>query len=93
MIGYWEFLDDTPGYDFFIMEDQQTLFDITKSILNRIREVLEREHSDEVLVYGDTSTTFEIVLAYNYLQIPARHVEARIRTYKNLFPISKRIQQ
>ena len=47
-----------PDYDLNIMKDRQTLFDITTNILNGIKEVLETEKPDVVLVHGDTSTTF-----------------------------------
>ncbi|MBR1731510.1 MAG: UDP-N-acetylglucosamine 2-epimerase (non-hydrolyzing) [Ruminococcus sp.] len=70
-----------PDYDLSIMNDKQTLFDITTNILNRIREVLESEKPDVVLVHGDTSTTFVTALACYYLQIPVGHVEAGLRTY------------
>ena len=70
-----------PDYDLSIMKDKQTLFDVTTNILNRIREVLEKEHPDVVLVHGDTSTTFVTALACFYLQIPVGHVEAGLRTY------------
>ncbi len=73
-----------PDYDLNIMKDRQTLFDITTSILSAIREVLEREKPDVVLVHGDTSTTFVTALACFYLQIPVGHVEAGLRTY-NLY--------
>ena len=63
------------------MKEKQTLFDITTNILNRIKEVLERERPDMVLVHGDTSTTFVTALACFYLQIPVGHVEAGLRTY------------
>ena len=46
-----------PDYDLSIMKDKQTLFDITTSILKQIKEVLEKEKPDVVLVHGDTSTT------------------------------------
>ena len=71
----------TPDYDLSIMKDKQTLFDITVNILSRIREVLEAEKPDVVLVHGDTSTTFVTALACFYLQIPVGHVEAGLRTY------------
>lgn len=74
----------TPDYDLSIMKDKQTLFDITTNILNRIKEVLESEKPDVVLVHGDTSTTFVTALACFYLQIPVGHVEAGLRTY-NLY--------
>lgn len=71
----------TPDYDLSIMKQRQTLFDVTINILDRIREVLEKERPDVVLVHGDTSTTFVTALACFYLQIPVGHVEAGLRTY------------
>ena len=70
-----------PDYDLNIMKDKQTLFDITTNILCGIKEVLEKEKPDVVLVHGDTSTTFVTALACFYLQIPVGHVEAGLRTY------------
>ena len=75
-----------PDYDLSIMKEKQTLFDITTNILNRIREVLENEKPDVVLVHGDTSTTFVTALACFYLQIPVGHVEAGLRTYNIYSP-------
>lgn len=76
-----EAFDVTPDYDLSIMKDKQTLFDVTTNILNRIKDVLEKEKPDVVLVHGDTSTTFVTALACFYLQIPVGHVEAGLRTY------------
>ena len=73
-----------PDYDLNIMKSRQTLFDITTNVLNGIKEVLEKEKPDIVLVHGDTSTTFVTALACFYLQIPVGHVEAGLRTY-NIF--------
>ena len=73
-----------PDYDLSIMRDQQTLFDITSHILIGIKEVLEKEEPDIVLVHGDTSTTFATALACFYLQIPVGHVEAGLRT-RNIY--------
>lgn len=75
-----------PDYDLSIMKDRQTLFDVTTNILNRIKEVLESEKPDVVLVHGDTSTTFVTALACFYLQIPVGHVEAGLRTYNIYSP-------
>jgi UDP-N-acetylglucosamine 2-epimerase (non-hydrolysing) len=71
----------TPDYDLSIMKERQTLFDVTTSILEKIKGVLEDVHPDCVLVHGDTSTTFVTALACFYLQIPVGHVEAGLRTY------------
>lgn len=75
-----------PDYDLSIMKDGQTLFDITEKILQKIREVLEKELPDLVLVHGDTSTTFVTALACFYLRIPVGHVEAGLRTYQIYSP-------
>ena len=75
-----------PDYDLSIMKDKQTLFDITTNILNGVKEVLEKEHPDVVLVHGDTSTTFVTALACFYLQIPVGHVEAGLRTHNIYSP-------
>ena len=68
-------------YDLAVMKEKQTLFDITINVLQGIREVLEKEKPDVVLVHGDTSTAFTAALACFYMQIPVGHVEAGLRTY------------
>lgn len=75
-----------PDYDLNIMKDGQSLFDITINILKDIKNVLEIEKPDIVLVHGDTSTTFVTALACFYLQIPVGHVEAGLRTYNIYSP-------
>lgn len=75
-----------PDYDLTILQQKQTLFDITTRILERIKPVLEKERPDVVLVHGDTSTTFATALACFYLQIPVGHVEAGLRTYNIYSP-------
>lgn len=76
----------TPDYDLNIMKDEQTLFDITMSLLKKSKELLEELKPDIVLVHGDTSTTFVTALACFYLQIPVGHVEAGLRTYNIYSP-------
>lgn len=76
----------TPDYDLSVMKERQTLFDVTSSILLKVREVLEAERPDVVLVHGDTSTTFVTALACFYLQIPVGHVEAGLRTHNIYSP-------
>ena len=75
-----------PDYDLSVMREKQTLFDITITILEEIKAVLEKESPDVVLVHGDTSTTFVTSLACCYLQIPVGHVEAGLRTYNIYSP-------
>ena len=70
-----------PEYDLAVMKDRQTLFDVTTAVLNGMKEILEKERPDVVLVHGDTTTTFATGLAAFYLEIPVGHVEAGLRTY------------
>lgn len=70
-----------PEYDLSIMQERQTLFQVTSDILDRIHMVLGEERPDLVLVHGDTSTAFAAALACFYMQIPVGHVEAGLRTY------------
>ncbi len=51
-----------PDYDLNIMQDRQSLFDITTNILQGIRIVLEKEKPDVVLVQGDTSERIADIL-------------------------------
>lgn len=76
-----ETFEIVPDYDLSIMKGSQTLFDITINIMEKMKEVLEKEKPDIVLVHGDTSTTFVTALTCFYLQIPVGHVEAGLRTY------------
>ena len=75
-----------PDYDLNIMKNCQTLFDITTNVLNGIKEVIDKEKPNIVLVHGDTSTTFVTALACFYLKIPVGHVEAGLRTYNIYSP-------
>ena len=75
-----------PNYDLAIMKQNQTLFDVTCSILIDIRHILDTEKPDIVLVHGDTTTSFAAALACFYLQIPIGHVEAGLRTHDILSP-------
>ena len=69
-----------PDYDLSVMEEGQTLFDVTARILAGMRKVFLKARPEVVLVHGDTTTTFATALAAYYLQIPVGHVEAGLRT-------------
>ena len=75
-----------PKYDLSIMQEKQTLFDVTINILSRLQTILSDEKPDVVLVHGDTSTAFVTALACFYMQIPVGHVEAGLRTYNIYSP-------
>lgn len=78
--------DVVPDYDLSIMRANQTLFDVTINILEKMQVVLEEVKPDVVLVHGDTSTTFVTALACFYMRIPVGHVEAGLRTHNIYSP-------
>jgi UDP-N-acetylglucosamine 2-epimerase (non-hydrolysing) len=75
-----------PRHDLNIMQAGQSLTDITARVLYGLKEILEAERPDLVLVHGDTTTTFAGSLAAYYQQIPVGHVEAGLRTYNKYSP-------
>jgi len=69
-----------PDFDLNIMKDSQTLFDITTSVVDGMKAVLDEVKPDVVLVHGDTTTSFATALAAFYCRITVGHVEAGLRT-------------
>ena len=69
-----------PDYNLGIMKENQDLFHITSSVLEKTREVYEELKPALVMVHGDTTTTMAAALAAFYLHIPIAHVEAGLRT-------------
>lgn len=69
-----------PDYDLDIMQQGQSLYDITNRAMLGLGKVLEEAKPDLVLVHGDTTTTFAGALAAFYAQISVGHVEAGLRT-------------
>lgn len=81
-----EIFEINPDYDLDIMKDKQSLFDLTIHLMDKLKDIMEIEHPDLVLVHGDTTTAFVSALASFYLQIPVGHVEAGLRTHRIYSP-------
>ncbi|GAJ27283.1 UDP-N-acetylglucosamine 2-epimerase [Liquorilactobacillus sucicola DSM 21376 = JCM 15457] len=75
-----------PDYDLNIMHANQTLGEITASVLQLLDRVLVENKPDIVLVHGDTTTTFAASVAAFYQRIPLGHVEAGLRTWNKYSP-------
>ncbi len=82
-----EILDDvlaqfniTPDFDLNIMQENQTLTDITTRVLSGMGSILTHIKPDVLLVHGDTTTALSAGLSAFYHQIPIGHVEAGLRT-------------
>ena len=70
----------TPDIDLSVMVPNQSLFYVTRSIMERFEPVLNRERPDLVIVQGDAQTAFVGALCAYYSRIPVAHVEAGLRT-------------
>lgn len=75
-----------PDYDLNVMQQGQDLYDVTARILLKMRQVLQMEQPDLVLVHGDTTTSTTAALAAFYQQIPVGHIEAGLRTHNIYAP-------
>ncbi|MEQ8176482.1 MAG: UDP-N-acetylglucosamine 2-epimerase (non-hydrolyzing) [Syntrophomonadaceae bacterium] len=82
-----------PDYDLNIMKHHQDLYSITTGVLTGLKEVLEKEKPQLLLVHGDTTTTFAAALAAFYQHIPVGHVEAGLRTRNKFNPFPEEINR
>jgi UDP-N-acetylglucosamine 2-epimerase len=75
-----------PAHDLNIMQDRQTLEQITTRALEGLTDIFDKDRPDIVLVHGDTTTCFAAALAAFYRKIPVGHVEAGLRTFDKYSP-------
>lgn len=83
----------TADYDLDIMEEKQSLSDITVNALKGLEKVIMDAKPDMVLVHGDTATTFAGALASYYQKVNLGHVEAGLRTYNKYFPYPEELNR
>ena len=82
-----------PNYDLNIMQQGQTLGDVTTRALKGLEEVIKEVNPDIVLVHGDTTTTFAGALAAFYNHVAIGHVEAGLRTYDKYSPFPEEMNR
>lgn len=82
-----------PDYDLNIMQQGQTLGDVTTRALNGLESVIKETEPDIVLVHGDTTTTFAGALAAFYNQVAIGHVEAGLRTNDKYSPFPEEMNR
>ena len=69
-----------PDIDLDLMQQGQSLDELSARIVTRFGEALDAEMPDRVLVHGDTLTTMMATLACYFRRIPVGHVEAGLRS-------------
>lgn len=72
--------DIEADIDLNLMQERQTLADLSARILSGVDQVLADWRPDLVLVHGDTTTSFTTALAAFYRKIKVGHIEAGLRT-------------
>ena len=80
-------------YDLNIMEQGQSLSNITNNSLLGIEKILKKERPSMVLVQGDTTTTFTGALAAFYQKIKIGHIEAGLRTNNKYYPFPEEVNR
>lgn len=76
----------TPDYDLDIMQQGQTLAEVTARVITGLDGVIKEAKPDMILVHGDTSTTFAASVAAFYNEVDIGHVEAGLRTHNKYSP-------
>jgi UDP-N-acetylglucosamine 2-epimerase (non-hydrolysing) len=72
--------DIVADYDLEIMRPNQSLTQVTASVLQGLEPLIKKESPDLIIVHGDTSTTLAASIAAYYQKKPVAHVEAGLRT-------------
>jgi len=82
-----------PDIDLNLMEDNQTLSQITARALTALDDVLKEIKPDWVLVQGDTTTSMVASLTAFYHGVRIGHIEAGLRTYNKKAPFPEEINR
>lgn len=88
-----ELFEIVPDYDLNIMQQNQTLEELTGRLLGKLSDIVKQEKPDLVLVHGDTHTTFLGAYSAFLNQIPVGHVEAGLRTNNIYSPFPEEINR
>ena len=77
VLGWFEII---TNIDLDLMQHDQDLFEVTSSVLTKLKKVYADVRPDLVLVQGDTTTSTAAAIAAYYMQIEVGHIEAGLRT-------------
>jgi UDP-N-acetylglucosamine 2-epimerase (non-hydrolysing) len=82
-----------PDYDLNIMQEKQSLSEVTCRVLKGMDQLLKEYKPHMILVHGDTTTTFAASLAAFYHKVKIGHVEAGLRTHNRYFPFPEEMNR
>jgi UDP-N-acetylglucosamine 2-epimerase (non-hydrolysing) len=82
-----------PDVDLDLMQEDQSLAELSAAIFTHLDPVLERMRPDWILVQGDTTTVAVASLLAYYRRIRVGHVEAGLRTHDKWQPFPEEINR
>ena len=88
-----DFFEIVPDYDLDLMKPGQNLYELTATIIDSLKPILEEYTPDYVFVHGDTTTTMAGSIASFYSGAKVCHVEAGLRTNNKLSPFPEEINR
>ena len=88
-----EFFNISPDYDLNLMKPGQNLYNLTATIIESLKPILEEFMPDYVFLHGDTTTTMAGSIASFYSGAKVCHVEAGLRTNNKLSPFPEEINR
>lgn len=88
-----DLFDLHPDHDLNIMAHNQTLEQVTTSVLSRFGAIIDLEKPDYVIVQGDTTTAMAASMAAFYRNVRIAHVEAGLRTWNKDHPYPEEVNR
>jgi len=82
-----------PDYDLDLMQDDQSLSELSTAIFSHLDPILDDFKPNWVLVQGDTTTAAIASLMAYYRRIRVGHVEAGLRTHDKWQPFPEEINR
>jgi UDP-N-acetylglucosamine 2-epimerase (non-hydrolysing) len=87
------FFELIPDYDLDIMQENQSLNELSGRIFLKMDEVLEDFEPEIILVHGDTTTSSVCAWAAFNRHIKVAHVEAGLRTFNKWSPFPEELNR
>ncbi len=88
-----EVFDIQPDFDLDLMQEGQSLLQLTSRVFSGLEEIFNRVKPDWALVQGDTSTVMAASVAAFYSGIKVGHVEAGLRSGNRYAPFPEEINR
>lgn len=76
-----------------VLKPNQSLSNLTASIINAVQPVIQSERPDFVITQGDTTTAFASSLAAFYEKTSVVHIEAGLRTFDRYSPFPEEMNR